>query len=911
MTWKRGAGQVPDGSPPRLAESLLLCVLPRGAVGDSIAGDLREEYAQRVRTQSARRAAAWYRRQVVGIAWRSARDRLRGHGPFVTRAAAEGRGGLRRDRMTSNMLRALRYGAKGLARSPQFTFAAVLTLALAVGTNAAIFSVVQGVLLKPLRFHDADRLVVLRHSAPGLGYDDFSTSPGLYLLYRAESGAFEASGIHADASVNVTGADAPPARVTASLASRDVFTTLGVTPAAGRVFDEAEDSPGGLPVVMLSHAFWQERFGGAASVVGSTVSIDGTERTVVGVMPAGFEFPNRDTRLWLPLALDTTERAYGNFSFDAIARLRPGIDAGQAQARLQPLLARLRDEPGDAGEFRAFMDAGNLAAVVTPLKQRVVGDVSRALWILLGTVGFVFLIACANVTNLFLVRAEARQKEMAVRAAMGAGRTGLIAHYAAESLLIAAAGGVLGLVMAWGAVRALLRVAPPNIPRLHEVAIDPVVLAFTVMVTLLAAVLLGVLPSLRLTSPDLLATLGRSSRGMTSGRERHRARQVLVVAQTALALVLLVGSGLMVRSFQKMRAIEPGFEPRNAITFRLSLPTATYSDGERMAQFHGQLLERLRAIPGVETVGATSHPPLAGCCSGTAHFIEDFPVEPGQMPPMFWYSTVSDGYFQAMRIPLVAGRLFDTSDRGLERRSVVVSEQLARRLWPDADPIGRRIRLSADTSWYNIIGVVGNVHDRGLELETSDMVYYSVDLGTSQARSMTYVLRTARGADIAPLARAEVWGLDPSLPIASSSTYTKIVADSMIRLSFTMLALVAASAIALILGAIGLYSVISYLVTQRTNEIGIRLALGARPGQVKRMVVLQGARLAILGLGIGLAGAVVLTRLMQSMLYGTEPNDPVTFVVVCGFLAAIALLATYLPAHRASLIDPASSLKAE
>jgi putative ABC transport system permease protein len=802
---------------------------------------------------------------------------------------------------------------RGLARSPQFTLAAILTLALAIGTNASIFSVVQGVLLKPLRFQDAGRLVVLRHSAPGLGYDDFGISPGLYLLYRGESAAFAASGIYADASVNLTGEDTPPERTAAARASRDVFTTLGVAPAAGRVFDEEEDRPGGAPVVLLSHGLWQDRFGSDPSIVGRTVRVDGEARTVVGVMPASFEFPGRNTRLWLPLALDTTDRSYGNFSFQAVARLRGGIAAEQAESRLQPLLGRLGEDAEDVGDFRAFMDAGRLAAVVAPMKESVVGDVSRALWILLGTVGFVFLIACANVTNLFLVRAEARQKEMAVRSALGAGRSRLIGHYAAESLAIAGAGGVLGLALTWAALRGLLAVAPPNIPRLHEVSIDPVVLAFTVGVTLLAAVLLGILPALRLTSPDLLSTVSRSSRGATAGRERHRARQTLVVVQTALALVLLVGSGLMVRSFQNMRALEPGFESSDAFTFRLSLPSSTYPDAASVAQFHAGLLERLRALPGVEAAGATSHPPLGGCCSGTAHVIEDQPVEPGQLPPMFWYSTVADGYFEAMRIPLVSGRLFDTSDRDPERHNVIISDALARQAWPDTDPVGRRIRLSGQPDvWYTVAGVVGSVRDQQLEREPSQMVYYPIVHGVSgQLRSMTYVIRTPATEAIAPLARAQVWAIDPDLPVAASATYEKIVADSMVRLSFTMLALVAASIIALILGAIGLYGVISYIVTQRTNEIGIRLALGARPAEVRRMVVMQGARLVALGLFAGFAGALVLTRLMQGMLFGTAPTDPLTFISVSAVLVGIALLASYMPARRAARIDPAASLKME
>jgi predicted permease len=818
--------------------------------------------------------------------------------------------------MMSKVSSSVRYAAKGLLRAPQFTITAAVTLALAIGANASIFSVVQGILLKPLRFHDSDRLVLLTHSAPGLGYDRFGTSPGLFFLYRSEGGGLESSGIFGTGDVSLTGDDVAPERVTAGFMSRDVFVTLGEQPALGRIFDEGEDRPNGEIVVILSDGLWRERFAADRSVLGRTIRIDGEARTVVGVMPPGFEFPNRLTRLWMPVQLDPASEDYGNFSFQAIGRLGSGIDPAEAQSRLQPVLSRLRDNAQQGtDDFRAFVDAGKLTPVVSPLKEQIVGQVSRALWILLGTVGFVFLIACANVTNLFLVRAEARQKEMAVRAALGARRGGLISHYLAESALIACAGGVLGLGLTWLGLRALLRTAPPNIPRLHEVTIDPVVLLFTFAAVAVAAMLLAILPTIRLTSADLLATMSRSARGSSGGRERNRARQILVVAQTALALVLLVGSGLMVRSFQNLRSLDPGFDARDALTFRISLPNSTYSDEERVSLFHAQLLDRLRALPGVQEVGASSNVPLTGCCSGTAHVIEDHPTAPGELPPMFWYSTVSDGYFEAMRIPVLDGRSFGTQDRDPAQRNVIVSQDLARRFWPGGSAVGKRIRFSADTTgWNTIVGVAGDVRAQELEREPGQMVYYPASAGerrNAQNRNMTYVIRASRPDAIVPLARKEVWALDANLPIAATSTLEKVVADSMVRLSFTMLALVVASAVALLLGAIGLYGVISYVVAQRTNEIGIRLALGARPDEVRRMVVLQGVRLSVLGLAIGLVAALGLTRLMQGMLFATRPNDPATFVAGSLFLGGIALFASYLPARRASRIDPASSLRTE
>ena len=818
----------------------------------------------------------------------------------------------------SGMWSAVRYGARGLVRAPQFTLAASLTLALAIGANASIFSVVQGILLKPLAFRDADELVSLHHTAPGLGYDRFGVSPGTYSVYRDHGAAFESSGLFVSQSVNVTGDDAPPDRLQAARVTHGVFATLGTAAALGRAIGADDETPGAAPVVVLSDGVWRERFGSDPGVLGTVMRIDGTARTVIGVMPQGFAFPTAGTRLWVPLAMDTAAaRDPGNFSFGAVARLRPGLDAQQGEQLLQPALERIREEFGEGGDFPAFMDAGKLAPVVISLKELVVGDVGRPLWILLGTVGFVFLIACANVTNLFLVRAEARQKEMAVRSAMGAGRRGLIGHYAAESALVALIGGAVGLFLAWIGLRALLRAAPPGLPRLAEVALDPLVLLFTFGATVLAAVLLSIVPSVRLTSPDLLATLSRSGRGSTAGRERNRARQALVVVQTALALVLLVGSGLMVRSYRNLRALDPGFDPSSALTFRISLPGSAYDDGRAVASFHAQLLDRLRQLPGVESVGATSHQPLAGCCSGTAHVLEDQPVAPGSLPPMFWYSTVSDGYFEAMGIPLVEGRAFTSAERDSTASGVIVSEALARKYWPEGSALGKRLRLSDDSAgWYAIVGVAGNVRDRALVEEPSEMVYWPMGATTErddvgQVRSMSYVIRTPRPDDVAPLARREVWALDPDLPIAESSTLETIVSDNMVRMSFTMLALVVASAIALLLGAVGLYGVISYLVTQRAGEIGIRLALGARPSQVRRMVTWQGVRLAAIGLVLGFGGALALTRLMQGILFETEPTDPVTFASVSVFLAGVALCASYLPALRASRIDPAASLKSE
>ena len=903
----RGA---PSGAgPPRLLERLLSRCLPGGEVADAILGDLREEHARLLRPGSSRRARVWYARQAASLCWRGGVDRVRGSGPLTSTVRSRDR--RKGDPAMTGVVRGLRFAARGLSRAPQFTVVAVLTLALAIAANSAVFGLIRGVLLEPLPYAAPGELVIIGHTAPGLGYDRFQVSPGTFLVYRDAADVFERSGLYRAADVNLTGGGATPERVAAVYASRDLFETLGRTPARGRYFDETEDVPNGAAAVVLSDGLWRTRFGGDPEILGRSLDVDGTARTIVGVMPADFTFPGPDVRLWLPLALDTAAASPGNFSYNAVGRLPAGLEAEEAQRRLRRLIDRVVERFGQDGDFGAFARAGQLAPVLTPLLEEVVGDVRRPLWILLATAGFVFLIACANVMNLFLARAEVRHREMAVRAALGAGRGRLVGHYLAEASLIALAGGAAGLLLGWAGLRVLLRVAPETLPRLESVTVDPTVMLFTLVVTALAAVLLGMVPALRTGSARLLSTVVRGWRGSTAGRDRQRVRQGLVVGQTALTLVLLVASGLMVRSYLRMRALDPGFGVENVLTFRVSLPPSTYPDAERVTSFHQRAVERLRALPGVAAAGGVTHLPLGGCCTGTAHAIEDDPTPEGELPPMLWYSTATPGYFETMDIPVVAGREFDLSDTDADARAVIISERLANRLWPQG-AIDERIRLSSDTIWSRVVGVVGDVRDRALEEETSEIVYYptmrrSQFVGPS-ARSLTYVLRSARATDLADAARREIWAIDPNVPIASVRTLDDVVSRAMSRVSFAMLALLVAATVALGLGTVGLYGVISYLVVQRTNEIGVRMALGAQPGQVRRMVVAQGARLGGIGIALGVIGALALSGAIRDMLFETRPWDPATLAFVSAFLAGVALLASYVPASRASRIDPVRAL---
>jgi predicted permease len=564
----------------------------------------------------------------------------------------------------------------------------------------------------------------------------------------------------------------------------------------------------------------------------------------------------------------------------------------------------------------AFLERGELSALVNPMKEEIVGDLKQPLFILLGTVGVVLLIVCANVANLCLVRAEARRREMAVRSALGAGRGTLLRQYAAESTLLALAGGGLGLGFAAVGVPALLSVAPPTLPRLGDVRIDSLVLLFALGVSVLSAVLFGLLPALRHSGANLLPTLQTAGRGTSTDGTRQYFRSALIVSQTALALVLLVGSSLLVRSFWELRNVDPGFDADNVLTFRLALPQARYDDAAAAAQFHTRVLERLSAIPGVENVGGVVNLPLNGQAGGTAYETADDPAGPDGLGQMFWFSYATPGYFETMQIPLLAGRAFERRDHEQPQGNSLVSSALAERLWPGEDALGKRFRRVGDTSgWETVVGIVGSVHDRGLREDPSETVYHAL-VGRNPnfpgaQRELTYTVRGQNALGLAPAVRAAVWNLDPELPITAMETMSSVVSQSVVRLSFTMMALVVAAVLAVALGAIGLYGVLSYLVSQRRQEIGVRIALGAQAESVRNMVVRQGARLALLGIGLGLVGSAALTRLLQGLLFDTAPLDPVAFSATSLGLLGVVMLASYLPARKASTVDPIEALRME
>jgi putative ABC transport system permease protein len=813
----------------------------------------------------------------------------------------------------------LRYGVRALRRAPVFTVVAALTLALGIGATTAVFTVVQSVLLEPLPFPESDALVSVKHTASDIGAGPpVGMSLSLLVTYARENRSFEHVGVWSRGSAQVTDGIVPEEATTLNV-SVGTLPALGVQPAMGRWFTEEDHAPGSPETVILMDGYWARRFGKDVGVLGRQVMIDSRPRLVIGIMPARFRFLDETPDVVLPVPVDPGTLTLGGFTFEGIARLAPGVTAAQARSDLQRIVPLWTEAwPSFPGIDRAVF--GQTVPLVQPLKQELVGHVRTMLWVLMGTIGIVLVIACANVANLMLVRAQGRHQELAIHMALGAGRGRLARRLLVESLMLGLLGGALGLLLAAAGLRVLTAAGPDTIPRLHEIRLDPTVLAFTLTLSLLSALLFGSIP-VAFGTRRVALTLRAGGRGGSDTRERNRARNVLVVVQVALALVLLVGSGLMVRTFLALRAVPPGFtDPEQVQLVRVAIPEAQIGDPTHVLRLQRDIRDRLASIPGVTDVSFTGHVPMAGERSRSSIEREDAPVTETAAPPMRWYRFVAPGYFPTIGTPLVAGRDFAWVDLEEGRPVAIVSENLARELWREPRAaLGKRIRDGDASPWREVIGVVGDVYDDGVHRPAPAIVYWPAYMEhfwgqpTSVRRAVTFAIRSSDAGSerLLTQVRDAIGSVKADLPLTRVRTLGDVYRRSLAATSFALMMLAIAAAMALVLGVIGIYGVIAYAVTQRAREIGIRAALGASRRELKAMFVRRGVTLALAGVACGLAGAAALTQLMKSLLFGTSPLDPTIYVLVSLGLVSIVALASYLPARSAARVDPVQTLRGE
>jgi predicted permease len=815
------------------------------------------------------------------------------------------------------MFQDLRYGARMLLKHPGFTLIAVLTLALGIGSNTAIFSVVNAVLLRPLPYAHSERLVFVYNFAPGLGMPKSGLMAAEFLRLRDQARSVEHVALYTSTTLTLTGAGEPE-RLAAGTASADFFTALGVALPLGRGFRVEEEPRGQDRVVILSDGLWRRKFGADPGALGQTLTIEGRTHTVVGVLPPGFKSPlefqsEQPVELWVPPGI---AGACCSHDFSVVARLRPGQALAQAQAETDTLMAGVKkDYPG------GYPKTGGKRAIVKPLQHEIVGDLRQALWVLLAAVIFVLLIACANVANLLLARSEARRKEIAVRAALGAGRTRLVRQLLVESLLLSAIGGGLGLLLAAWGLKLLPALGAQQIPRLHEITLDARVLGFTLLVALLTSMIFGLAPALQAVKFDLHTGLKEGGRAGASAKGRSRLRAALVVIEVALSLVLLLGAGLLIRSFWRLQQADPGFRVEQLLTMRLFPPASTYPNDQRVATFYEDLLGRVRSLPGVKDAAVVDALPIADRSGGTVMETEGQPVELNPLNSVGW-RVVTPGFFRTLGMRLLRGRLLEESDQEQTAAVAVINETLARAHWPNEDPLGRRIRLlnrapkQATTVFLTVVGVVADVKNESLTEPARQEVFVPLRQRTAAIngmgleRQMSLAVRTSlEPMRLVPAIRQEVAALDRNVPVTGERTVEEILSKMTARVRFNTTLLGIFAAVALLLAAVGIYGVLSYSVTQRTHELGIRLALGARARDVLWLVVKQGMSLALVGVALGLVASFGLTRLMATLLFGVGTTDPPTFAGIALLLTGVALLACYIPARRATKVDPLTALR--
>jgi putative ABC transport system permease protein len=798
-----------------------------------------------------------------------------------------------------------------LLRSPGFTLTTVLTLAIAIGATTAIFSVVNGVLLEPLPFQDSDRLVALTHRTVDGKVRNAPASPALYFTYRDNNRAFESVALWSPGTASITSGE--PEEVQILGATYEFLPTLGVRPALGRSFVAADDEPGAAETVILSHGYWQRHFGGAETALGQPLIVDGTARTVIGVLPADFRFMQRPAEIVLPMRPNRARSWMGILGENAIARLKPGVTLAIANADIERMIpiafATFPSLPGQTEENLPHAD-------VAWLKDTFVRGLGDLLGVMSGTIALLLLIACANVANLQLVRTDRRSRELAIRAAVGAGWARLAGSVVLESVALALVGGLAGLALAAAALPTLLAFAP-NLPTVLRISIDPHVVAFAAALSLAVGVLFGLIPAAKYAAPRLAAVLGAAGRSSGVSRDRQRALSALVVAQVAIALILLVGSGLMIRTYAALNGVDPGFtDPDHLQAFGISIPEAVEPDFKGVQALQREIQERLAAIPGVDSAAYVSTLPLDGFAPFFALLLEDKPVGAGQTAPLRQLRFASPGFFATFGTPLIAGRTLDWTDNEEGHHVALVSANLARAEWGSAAAaLGRRIRPLPNDPWAEIVGVVGDISSAGLDQAAPQTFYLSQNYGLAQymTRKVRFLLRSDRvgtSGFIEDVQRA-TWAVNGSLPLADVQSMGDVYQRSLARTSLTLVLLGITASMALLLGVVGIYGVISYSLAQRTQEIGIRIALGAPSGALERLVLGQAAIWVSAGLAIGLVGAAALTRLMTTLLFGVTSLDPTTYIAVCMLLVGTGLAAAYLPARRATRVDPIEALRAE
>jgi len=826
-----------------------------------------------------------------------------------------------------SLLADLKFALRRLRKSPGFAITVLLTMAIGIGANTAVFSVINSVLIKPLPYPDSGRLAALWLNAPGAGgLNNFQSglplSPSMYFTFSDHNRTFESLGIWYTGTANVTGF-AKPEEAHIGWISDGVLQSLAVPSAAGRLLSAADQQPNGAKTVMLSYGYWQRHFGGDTSAVGRSIVIDGQTREIVGVMPRGFRLVDKEFDILTPLAFDRGHLKLAPFGYQGLGRLKPGVAVSQANADLSRLLPLWMDSYSNGpGTNPHWYEHWRITPALHSLKQEVVGDVSSVLWVVMATIGVVLLIACSNVANLLLVRAEARQQELSIRAALGAGRARIARELLMESILLGLAGGAAGVGVASAGLRLLAAMGPANLPRLSEISLDARSLLFTLVLSLLSGVFFGSIPVWKYARDRITLGVAGSARTASASRERHRSRDVLVVAQVAMALVLLVGAVLMMRTFQQLRTVDPGFkDAAHAQTLHISIPDSFIADTQMVMRIQNDILDRLQSIPGVTSIGFGEAVPMEGIEPNWDLLRIEGKSYQHDEPPIRFYNYVSPGFLGSMGTRIVAGRDFTWDDIYGLRHKVMVSENLARESWGSAAAaIGKRVRQFDDSPWQEVVGVVQDVRYEGVDQVAPAIVYWPAMIESPYvaktlytSRFACFVVRSDRAGQQGLINEVQqaVWSVNASLPVADVRTLEEIYGKSMARTSFTLVMLGIAASMALTLGIIGIYGVISYSVSQRTREIGIRLALGAQKRELRWMFVRSALALTGVGAGIGLGAAAGLTRLMKSLLFGVSPLDPLTYIAIPLVLAGCAVVASYLPARRAAAVDPAEALRAE